>query len=133
MLILASQERTRRTGQVVIGRQGAISAMDGACADHVYLVAPGSSENETCLDPARRWPERFRVMGIPGPNKPDRGRSVHSGSQVARREFGSIFRYFGTHPDYEVEGRLVLAGRPGRTNPHDDLDTRRLAGGQHDC
>ncbi len=36
-----------------------------------YLVPAGSAGNQECLDAAPRWPDRFKVMGIPGLNKPE--------------------------------------------------------------
>jgi hypothetical protein len=133
MLILASQERARRTGQVVIGRQGVISAVDGACVDHACLVAPGSSENETCLGPARRWPERFRVIGIPGPNKSDRGRLVHSGSRVARRAFGSVFAISGRILTTRWKADWCWPVAQEEQIPMMIWTPEVWPGGQHDC
>jgi L-fuconolactonase len=66
-----AQERARRIGQVVIDADGVIDVMDAAHVDRAYLVPGGSAANETCLEAARRYPDRFRVMGIPSLNKPE--------------------------------------------------------------
>jgi len=65
-----AQEHARRIGQEVIDAEGILATMDEAHVDRAYLVPAGSSANETCLQAGRRWPDRFRVMGIPGLNKP---------------------------------------------------------------
>ena len=66
-----AEERARRVGQFVIDAEGAIAAMDEAHVDRAYLVPAGSAGNQTCLAAARRWPDRFKVMGIPGLTKPE--------------------------------------------------------------
>lgn len=66
-----AHERARRIGQEVIDAEGIIAAMDQAQVNRAYLVPAGSSANDACLRAARRSPDRFRVMGIPGLNKPE--------------------------------------------------------------
>ncbi|HET6187960.1 MAG TPA: amidohydrolase family protein [Trebonia sp.] len=66
-----AKERARRIGQEVIDAAGVIDAMDQAGVSRAYLVPAGSAANEECLEAARRWPARFRVMGIPSLNKPE--------------------------------------------------------------
>lgn len=66
-----AEERARRIGQIVLSPEAAVAGMDEAHVDRAYLVPAGSAANEACLAAARRWPEKFRVMGIPGLNKPE--------------------------------------------------------------
>lgn len=66
----AAEQRARQLGQVFIDAEGVLAAMAEAHVDRAYLVPAGSAANETCLAAARRSPDRFRVMGIPGLDKP---------------------------------------------------------------
>jgi predicted TIM-barrel fold metal-dependent hydrolase len=66
-----AEERARRIGQVVLSAEAVVAAMDEAHVDRAYLVPAGSAANAACLAAAGRWPDRFRVMGIPGLNKPE--------------------------------------------------------------
>lgn len=66
-----AQEHAGRVGQVVIDAEGVIAKMDEAHVDRAYLVPAGSAANEACLEAARSWPDRFRVMGIPRLNRPE--------------------------------------------------------------
>lgn len=66
-----AQERARRVRQVVISPEEVVAAMDEAHVARAYLVPAGSAGNNACLDASRRWPDRFRVMGIPRLTKPE--------------------------------------------------------------
>jgi len=66
-----AQERAKRVRQTALDAEGVVAAMAAAHVDRAYLVPGGSAANETCLAAARRRPDQFRVMGIPGLNKPE--------------------------------------------------------------
>ena len=66
-----AQEHAARIGQVILPPEQIVAAMDGAGVERAYLVPAGSAANPVCLDAASRWPDRFRVMGIIGLDKPE--------------------------------------------------------------
>lgn len=71
-----SQEYAAAVHQVILTPEQVIAEMDEAGVERAYLVpAGGSVANDTCLSAARRWPERFRVMGRISLNKPE-GRAM---------------------------------------------------------
>jgi predicted TIM-barrel fold metal-dependent hydrolase len=53
-----------------------LAAMDDAGVSRTYLVPANSAANPACLDAARRWPDRFRVMAIVGLDKPESRRLI---------------------------------------------------------
>lgn len=64
-------EHAKRVGQEIVDVESVVAGMDGHGVSRAYLVPAGSAGNQECLDAARRWPDKFRVMGIPGLNKPE--------------------------------------------------------------
>lgn len=64
-------EHAKAVRQVEVAVEDVVAAMDKAGVDRAYLVPAGSAANQVCLDAMHRWPDRFRVMGIPGLNKPE--------------------------------------------------------------
>lgn len=57
--------------QVLVPPEQVIAEMDAAGVEKAYLVPGNSAANATCVEAARRWPERFRVMAILGLDKPE--------------------------------------------------------------
>lgn len=57
--------------QVLLPPEQVIAEMDAAGVEKAYLVPGNSAANATCIEAARRWPERFRVMGILSLDKPE--------------------------------------------------------------
>jgi L-fuconolactonase len=57
--------------QIVMSPEQVVSAMNGVGVERAYLVPINSEGNPPCLDAQKRWPERFRVMGIISLNKPE--------------------------------------------------------------
>jgi predicted TIM-barrel fold metal-dependent hydrolase len=45
--------------------------MDAAGVDRAYLVPGNSSANAACVDAVRRWPNRFRAMGLVPLDRPE--------------------------------------------------------------
>jgi L-fuconolactonase len=66
-----AQEHAQRVGQMIVDVERVVAAMDRAGVSRAYLVPAGSAGNQECLDAARRWPDKFKVMGIPGLTKPE--------------------------------------------------------------
>lgn len=67
-----SEDYARKIGQTVMEPDAVISAMDKAGVARAYLVpAGGSAGNQTCIEAAAKWPDRFRVMGRIGLEKPE--------------------------------------------------------------
>lgn len=57
--------------QVLIPPEQVVAEMDAAGVEKAYLVPGSSAANATCIAASRRWPDRFRVMGILSLNKPE--------------------------------------------------------------
>lgn len=57
--------------QVLSPPEDIVAEMDAAGVERAYLVPGNGAANPTCVDAARRWPDRFRVMGILGLDKPE--------------------------------------------------------------
>lgn len=66
----ANLEHARQIGQSPLTPVEVIEQMTLADVDRAYLVPSGSGANDVCLDAARRWPDRFNVMGSIALNKP---------------------------------------------------------------
>jgi L-fuconolactonase len=66
-----AQEYAAAIGQVILPPETILAAMDEAGVERAYLVPAGIAANPVCLDAARRWPDRFRVMGIVRVDKPE--------------------------------------------------------------
>jgi predicted TIM-barrel fold metal-dependent hydrolase len=66
-----AEEFATRIGQVIMSAEEVVAAMDEVGVSQTYLVPANAAANAPCLDAARRWPDRFRVMAIVGLDKPE--------------------------------------------------------------
>lgn len=66
-----AQEYAASIGQIILPPEDIIAAMDRAGVARAYLVPAGAAANRACLDAAQRWPDRFHVMGIVRPDRPE--------------------------------------------------------------
>lgn len=66
-----AEEFATRMQQTLMPPQDVIAAMDAAKVSRAYLVPGNAAANATCVAAAGQWPERFRVMGILGLDKPE--------------------------------------------------------------
>jgi predicted TIM-barrel fold metal-dependent hydrolase len=66
-----AEDFATRIQQVLMPVEDVIAEMDAAGVSRAYLVPGNSAANSTCVDASRRWPDRFRVMGILGLDKPE--------------------------------------------------------------
>lgn len=67
--------------QVLVPPEQVLSEMDAAGVEKAYLVPGTSAANATCIEAARRWPDRFRVMAILSLDKPEARSMVESWSE----------------------------------------------------
>src|SRR3954452_2349389 len=68
--LFGTKDRSR-PGLRIMSPEEVIAEMDSAGVDRAYVVPAGTDANQASLDAAARWPDRFRVMGIPRLNKPE--------------------------------------------------------------
>ena len=66
-----SEDFAKRMLQVFMSPEEVVAEMDAAEVSRAYLVPGNAAANETCIAASRRWPDRFRVMGILGLDKPE--------------------------------------------------------------
>jgi L-fuconolactonase len=66
-----TEEFATRMLQTLMSPQDVVAEMDAVNVSRAYLVPGNAGGNATCVDAARRWPDRFRVMGILGLDKPE--------------------------------------------------------------
>ena len=65
------EEFASRMLQVLVPPEQVVQEMDGAGVSRAYLVPGNAAANAACVEAAQRWPDRFRVMGIIGLDKPE--------------------------------------------------------------
>ena len=66
-----TEEFATRMLQTLMPPQDVVAEMNAANVSRAYLVPGNAGGNATCIEAARQWPERFRVMGIFGLDKPE--------------------------------------------------------------
>lgn len=66
-----AQEFATRMLQTLMPPEAVVAEMEAVGVSRAYLVPGNAAANATCVAAARRWPERFRVMGILGLDKPE--------------------------------------------------------------
>lgn len=66
-----AEEFATRMWQTLMPPEAVVAEMDAAQVSRAYLVPGNAAANATCVSAARRWPDRFRVMGILGLDKPE--------------------------------------------------------------
>ena len=64
------QEFATRMLQHWMSAEEVVAEMDQVGVMRAYLVPGNAAGNPACVEATRRWPERFRVMGIVGLDKP---------------------------------------------------------------
>lgn len=67
-----SEEYAARIEQTILPPEAVIARMNAAGVQRAYLVpGGGTAGNEACIEASKRWPARFRVMGIVALDKPE--------------------------------------------------------------
>lgn len=66
-----AEEFATRMLQTLMPPEEVVAEMDAAKVSRAYLVPGNGAANATCVAAARTWPDRFRVMGILGLDKPE--------------------------------------------------------------
>jgi L-fuconolactonase len=61
----------QRMQQILVPPAQLLEEMDAAGVARAYLVPGNGDANATCVEAVRRWPDRFRAMGILGLDKPE--------------------------------------------------------------
>jgi L-fuconolactonase len=70
------ERRAAAIEQRIMSADEVLATMDAAGVDRAYLVPAGYPANGACLDAARAWPDRFRVVGIVPLAEPDIGKQM---------------------------------------------------------